>query len=132
MAEAIAGVTSTGKRKTAIARVSMQLGAGNVLVNGRTADDYFPREVSRIIVQQPFEASSTVGRYDVVASVRGGGLAGQADALRHGISRALEKMDPTLRPVLKKQGLLTRDARKKERKKYGQRGARARYQFSKR
>ena len=132
MAEAIAMVTSTGKRKTAIARVRLQLGAGNITVNGRTLEDYFPREASRMVINQPLEVVNGVGRYDISAHVGGGGLSGQADALRHGIARALEKFDETLRAPLKKKGFLTRDARKKERKKYGQRGARARFQFSKR
>ena len=132
MAEEITIVSTTGKRKTAIARVRLQPGAGKIVVNGRTLEDYFPREASRMIIHQPFEATSGVGRYDVTATVRGGGLSGQADALRHGISRALEKFDETLRASLKKKGFLTRDARKKERKKYGQKGARARFQFSKR
>ena len=132
MPDAIPILTSTGRRKTAIAQVRMKLGNGNVLVNGKPMDEYFPREVLLMRIQQPFEATSCEGRYDVVAKIRGGGIAGQADALRHGISRALEKADPTLRPSLKRKGFLTRDARKKERKKYGQKGARARYQFSKR
>ncbi len=132
MAEATAIVTSTGKRKTAIARVRLQPGAGNITVNGRTLEDYFPREASRMIIHQPLEVVNGVGRYDVSAHVGGGGLSGQADALRHGIARALEKFDESLRAPLKKKGFLTRDARKKERKKYGQRGARARFQFSKR
>ena len=132
MAEATAIVTSTGKRKTAIARVRLQLGGGHITVNGRTLEDYFPREASRMIIHQPLEVVNGVGRYDVKAHVGGGGLSGQADALRHGIARALEKFDETLRAPLKKKGFLTRDARKKERKKYGQRGARARFQFSKR
>jgi len=125
-------VVATGKRKTAIARIRMRLGTGNVLVNGRPIDEYFPREVLRMRIQQAFEAAGSEGRYDVAANVSGGGIAGQADAVRHGIARALEKSDPQLRSALKRKGLLTRDARKKERKKYGQRGARARYQFSKR
>jgi small subunit ribosomal protein S9 len=125
-------VTATGKRKTAIARVRMKLGTGQVLVNGRPMAEYFPREVLHMRILTPFEAVTAEGRYDVSARITGGGIAGQADALRHGISRALEKADATLRPALKKRGLLTRDARKKERKKYGQRGARRRFQFSKR
>jgi small subunit ribosomal protein S9 len=125
-------VTATGKRKSAVARVFLKFGSGNVLVNGKPVDEYFTRDVSRILIRQPFEASSTVGRYDVMAKVRGGGTSGQADAVRHGIARALEKIDPTLRISLKRKGFLTRDARKKERKRYGQKGARARYQFSKR
>lgn len=125
-------VFATGKRKTAVARVRLKLGNGNVLVNGRPAAEYFPREILLMRIQQPFEATGVEGRYDVTASIRGGGISGQADALCHGISRALEKSDPTMRAPLKRKGFLTRDARKKERKKYGQKGARARYQFSKR
>ncbi len=132
MPEAPSVAVATGKRKTAVARVRLQLGNGNMLVNGKPVDEYFTREVLRIIVVQPFEATNGVGRFDVQASVAGGGISGQADAVRHGISRALEKFDPALRPTLKRGGFLTRDARKKERKKYGQRGARARFQFSKR
>ena len=132
MVEAAQIVTATGKRKTAIARVRMQLGTGNVLVNGKPMDEYFAREVLRTVVKQAFEAANAMERYDVIAKVHGGGTSGQADAVRHGIARALEKTDPTLRTALKKKGLLTRDARKKERKKYGQKGARARFQFSKR
>ena len=132
MAEAAGTVTATGKRKTAIARVRLMPGTGTITVNGRTIEDYFPREASRMIIHQAFEAVNGAGRYDVAANIGGGGLSGQADALRHGIARALEKFDPGNRPNLKKQGLLTRDARKKERKKYGQKGARARFQFSKR
>ncbi len=125
-------VGATGKRKTAVARVRLQPGNGTITVNGRALEDYFPREASRMIIHQPFEAVSGVGRYDIHANVAGGGLSGQADALRHGIARALEKFDEGNRPALKKKGMLTRDARKKERKKYGQKGARARFQFSKR
>jgi small subunit ribosomal protein S9 len=125
-------VYATGKRKTAVARVRIKPGTGQILCNGRTMAEYFPREVLHMRVQTPFEVSGSDGRWDVVATLTGGGIAAQADALRHGISRALEKVDAALRPVLKRHGLLTRDARKKERKKYGQRGARARYQFSKR
>ena len=110
----------------------MKLGTGNVVVNGKPLSEYFTRDISRMLIEQPFEASSTAGRYDVTAKVHGGGISGQADAVRHGISRALEKIDPTLRGPLKRKGFLTRDARKKERKKYGQKGARARFQFSKR
>ncbi len=132
MAEAAAVITTTGKRKSAIARVRLTLGSGTITVNGRALDNYFPREASRMIIHQPFEAVSGMGRYDIVANIHGGGLSGQADALRHGISRALEKLDSANRPTLKKKGMLTRDARKKERKKYGQKGARARFQFSKR
>ena len=132
MSEPAALASATGKRKTAIARVTLKPGTGNVLVNGKTMDDYFPRETLRMVIREPFEAANAASRYDVVAQVRGGGVAGQADAVRHGIARALERFDETLRQPLKRKGLLTRDARKKERKKYGQRGARARFQFSKR
>ena len=132
MAEAEAVVAATGRRKTAIARVRLSMGAGTITVNGRTLEDYFPREASRMIIHQPFETVNGMGRYDIIANIHGGGLSGQADALRHGISRALEKFDETNRASLKKKGMLTRDARKKERKKYGQKGARARFQFSKR
>jgi small subunit ribosomal protein S9 len=125
-------VNATGKRKTAIARVRMRLGTGQVLVNGRPMAEYFPREVLLMRIHEPFEATSAEGRYDVVANISGGGISAQADALRHGISRALEKVDRDLRPPLKRKGFLTRDSRKKERKKYGQKGARARFQFSKR
>jgi small subunit ribosomal protein S9 len=125
-------ITATGKRKTAVARVRLLPGSGNMLVNGRPVDEYFPREALRGLVAQPMAACNAVGRYDVHASLHGGGIAGQAGALRHGIARALEKLDPTQRTTLKKGGHLTRDSRKKERKKYGQRGARARFQFSKR
>ena len=123
---------ATGRRKHAVARVWIQPGSGKILVNERTLEGYFGRETSRMVFRQALELTETSGSLDVVASVRGGGLSGQADALRHGISRALCKLNVELRPVLKKAGYLTRDARAKERKKYGQRGARARFQFSKR
>ena len=122
----------TGKRKTAVARVRMRLGTGQILVNGRPATEYFPREALVGLVNQPIEVAGVGGRYDVIASIKGGGVSGQAGALRHGIARAIERLDPSQRVALKRGGLLTRDARKKERKKYGQRGARARFQFSKR
>jgi len=125
-------IQATGRRKRAVARVRLTPGSGTITVNGRTLEDYFPREVSRMIIHQPFETVNGMGRYDVHANITGGGLSGQADALRHSISRALEKFDEGNRAALKKRGLLTRDARKKERKKYGQKGARARFQFSKR
>ena len=128
----LTNAAATGKRKSAIARVTLKLGTGHVLVNGRTLEDYFPRESLRMLVRQPLETVNAVGTYDVVARITGGGVTGQAGALRHGIARALEKLDVGLRPPLKRGGFLTRDARKKERKKYGQRGARARFQFSKR
>ncbi len=123
---------ATGKRKTAIARVRLKLGAGSIVVNGKAIVEYFPREVHQMMIREPLEATDSISRYDVSATIRGGGPMGQAGALRHGISRAIEKLDPAQRPALKTRGLLTRDARKKERKKYGQRGARARFQFSKR
>jgi small subunit ribosomal protein S9 len=129
---AAALATATGKRKTSVARVRLKLGSGQILVNGRTLEEYFPREALQTAARQPLEAANVSTTFDVVALLAGGGIAGQAGALRHGIARALEKTDPTLRPVLKRGGFLTRDARKKERKKYGQRGARARFQFSKR
>jgi small subunit ribosomal protein S9 len=132
LSDAATETWSTGRRKTAVARVRMKLGAGNVLVNGRALEEYFPRESLVRQIAQPFEEANAVGRYDVVANIQGGGPTGQAGALRHGIARALEKLDPAQRASLKRAGLLTRDARKKERKKYGQRGARARFQFSKR
>jgi len=125
-------VVSTGKRKTAVARVRLRLGSGSIRVNGKPVDEYFTREVLRILVRQPLESTNATTRFDVNANVGGGGPAGQAGALRHGIARALEKFDTSVRPSLKRGGFLTRDARKKERKKYGQRGARARFQFSKR
>lgn len=123
---------TTGRRKTAIARIRLRLGSGQIQVNGKPVDEYFTREVLRILVRQPLESINGTGRFDIIANVVGGGPAGQAGALRHGIARALDRFDGTVRPTLKRGGFLTRDARKKERKKYGQRGARARYQFSKR
>ncbi len=132
MAEALNAKPATGKRKTAVARVLLKPGTGAIVVNGRVIDEYFGREVLRLVVRQPLDLVNASTRYDIAASVHGGGPTGQAGALRHGISRALCVLDPGLRPQLKRGGFLTRDARKKERKKYGQRGARARFQFSKR
>jgi len=123
---------ATGRRKHAVARVWMQPGNGKIDINHRTLEDYFGRETSRMVFRQPLELTETSGRYDVYVNVSGGGLSGQADAIRHGISRVLIKIDAAYRGALKKAGYLTRDARAKERKKYGQRGARARFQFSKR
>ena len=123
---------ATGRRKEAIARVWMSPGTGQFSINERTLDDYFGRATSRMVVRQPLELTETVGRYDIFVNVCGGGLAGQADAIRHGISRGLCRINETFRPVLKKAGYLTRDARIKERKKYGQPGARKRFQYSKR
>ena len=132
MAEVQSAVPRTGKRKTAVARIRLKLGTGQILVNGRVLDEYFGRESLRTLVKQPLDVVNATTRYDVAASVRGGGPTGQAGALRHGIARALCDLDGGVRPQLKRAGFLTRDARKKERKKYGQRGARARFQFSKR
>jgi small subunit ribosomal protein S9 len=122
----------TGRRKTAAARVYLRPGSGNVKVNGRTLDEYFPNEVLKMIIKQPLLLTETSERFDIQVSVEGGGSAGQAGAIRHGISRALLEYNGELRDRLKSAGLLTRDPRKKERKKYGQKGARARFQFSKR
>ena len=125
-------IYATGRRKHAVARVWMQPGSGKIDINRRTLEEYFGRETSRMVFRQPLELTETSGRFDVYVTVCGGGLSGQADAIRHGISRSLIKIDPAFRGALKKAGYLTRDARAKERKKYGQRGARARFQFSKR
>ncbi len=123
---------ATGKRKNAIARVWIKPGSGNVTVNGRDVERFFARPVLRMIINQPFEVAGRAGQYDVICTVSGGGLSGQAGAVRHGISRALTYYEPALRPVLKKGGFLTRDARVVERKKYGRRKARRSFQFSKR
>jgi small subunit ribosomal protein S9 len=123
---------ATGRRKHAVARVWLQPGSGKIAINDRSLEEYFGRETSRMVFRQALELTETSGQFDVFVNVRGGGLSGQADAIRHGISRTLIKIDPAHRPALKKAGYLTRDARAKERKKYGQRGARARFQFSKR
>lgn len=124
--------SATGRRKEAAARVHLTSGDGTITVNGRAIEVYFKREVLRMILAQPFEAGEVQGQYNVNASVRGGGLSGQAGAVRHGLARALCMANPQLRPALKKAGLLTRDARAVERKKYGRPGARKRFQFSKR
>jgi small subunit ribosomal protein S9 len=124
--------TATGKRKNAIARVRLTLGSGAITVNGRNMDEYFPRDALQIMVRQPLTDVDALERYDIIANIHGGGVAGQAGALRHGIARAIEKLDPAQRLTLKRAGYLTRDSRRKERKKYGQKGARARFQFSKR
>ena len=123
---------ATGKRKTAIARVWLSAGSGQVVVNDRPADQYFERETSIMVMKQALELIEALDQFDVWATVRGGGHSAQAEAMRHGISRALIAMDPEKRSVLKRAGFLTRDARKKERKKYGQPGARKRFQYSKR
>jgi len=122
----------TGRRKTSVARVRLVPGTGKFTLNGRPLEDYFQTEVLQMTVREPFEVTETVGRYDVLARINGGGTSGQAGALRHGISRALEGEDPEWRPLLKKAGLLTRDARKVERKKYGLKKARKAPQYSKR
>ncbi len=123
---------ATGKRKNAVARVWIKPGPGRVSVNGRNGDDYFARPVLRMIIKQPFVVAERVGQYDIVCTVKGGGLSGQAGAVRHGISRALVNYEPGLRPILKRGGFLTRDSRVVERKKYGKRKARRSFQFSKR
>jgi small subunit ribosomal protein S9 len=123
---------ATGKRKTAVARVFLKPGKGEYSINGRTIENYFPRETSRMIIAQPLEIVDKTTSFDIVCTVQGGGISAQAEAVRHGISRALLKLESELRPPLKKAGLLTRDSRKKERKKPGQPGARKRFQYSKR
>jgi small subunit ribosomal protein S9 len=123
---------ATGKRKNAIARVWLSAGSGKIVVNDRALDEYFGRQTSRMVLLQPFELTQTLGRFDIMASVHGGGLSGQAGAIKHGISKALLTIDPAFRSILKSAGFLTRDSRVKERKKYGKRGARASFQFSKR
>jgi small subunit ribosomal protein S9 len=130
--QATARFYGTGRRKCSVARVWLQAGDGKILVNDRPADDFFPRPPLKMILEQPFKAAGLEGKCDVVATVAGGGMTGQAGAIRLGISRALLAMDQALRTPIKKAGLLTRDPRVKERRKYGQKGARARFQFSKR
>ncbi len=122
----------TGRRKSSISRTRLYQGKGEITINGRSLEDYFPRATLQMVIRQPLVLTKTREQFDIRARIDGGGLAGQAQALRHGISRALLEFNPELRGVLKKAGLLTRDARVKERKKYGLRGARARYQYSKR
>jgi len=122
----------TGKRKTSVARVFLRPGKGGATVNGRPLEEYFTTVDQRKLVVEPLQVTENVENFDLYITVKGGGLSGQAGAVRHGIAKALVDFDPDLRGVLKEQGLLTRDARKKERKKPGQRGARARFQFSKR
>ncbi|NOZ26120.1 MAG: 30S ribosomal protein S9 [Nitrospirae bacterium] len=123
---------ATGRRKTSVARVILKPGTGRVEVNNRPIEKYFPRETLRMVVRQPLELAGMYNKLDVKVTVSGGGLSGQAGAVRHGIARALLNVDSDLRPKLKKEGLLTRDPRMRERKKYGQKGARKRFQFSKR
>ncbi len=122
----------TGKRKTAIARVWLKPGEGKAIINKRLSDQYFGRETAKMVIQQPFELTETQNQFDLVANVRGGGMSGQADAIKHGIAKALLEYDSNLRDILKREGFITRDSRVKERKKYGKRGARASYQYSKR
>ena len=123
---------ATGRRKSATARVYMRAGNGQFVVNKRPLDEFFSRETSKMILRQPLQLVEMAGSVDIKVTVRGGGMSGQAGAIKHGISRALIKLNPEFRGVLKKSGFLTRDARIKERKKYGQPGARKRFQFSKR
>ncbi len=122
----------TGRRKHSVARVRLVPGEGNIVINRREISDYFGLETLKLIVKQPLALTQTLGKYDVLVNAHGGGIAGQAGAIRHGISRALLKADPELRPILKKEGFLTRDPRMKERKKYGLKAARRAPQFSKR
>ena len=123
---------ATGRRKTAIARTWIKPGSGEIVINNRPIEEYFPIETIRTDLIQPFKLTNTFGSYDVKATVVGGGIAGQADAVRHGITRALVSVNPDFRLALKRAGFIKRDPRVKERKKYGQKGARARFQFSKR
>ncbi len=122
----------TGRRKTSTARVYLRPGSGVITVNKRDFNSYFPNEALQMIIRQPLRLTETVEKFDILVNVDGGGTAGQAGAVRHGITRALIEFNSHLRPTLKKAGLITRDPRRKERKKYGQKGARARFQFSKR
>ena len=122
----------TGRRKTSTARVYLRPGTGQVRVNRKTFEEYFPNQTLRMVINQPFQLTGTVEKFDVIVNVAGGGPAGQAGAIRHGITRALMEFNADLRPTLKQAGLVTRDPRIKERKKYGQKGARKRFQFSKR
>ncbi len=126
------GAYGTGRRKSSVARVWLRPGEGKLLVNDRPVDEFFPRPTLKMLLAQPLKVVGVEGKFDVMANVSGGGASGQAGAIRLGIARALVQLDETTRTGLKKAGLLTRDPRVKERKKYGQRGARARFQFSKR
>lgn len=129
---ALVSYYGTGRRKTSVARVRLVPGEGNIIVNGRELKEYFGLRTLELIIKQPLNLTETIGKYDVIAKVAGGGLSGQAGAIRHGISRALLKLDLELRPTLKKAGFLTRDPREKERRKYGLKKARKASQFSKR
>jgi len=126
------GFYATGRRKESVARVWLKPGTGVMTINGRSMDDYFGRETSKMVINQPLEVLEQLGKVDMTVNVRGGGLSGQAGAIRHGLARALCVWNPEFRPAMKKAGFLTRDARVVERKKYGQPGARRRFQFSKR
>ena len=130
MAEAL--TRATGRRKSSVCRARLVPGTGRCEINGRPLEDYFPSATHRMILTEPLRLTNTEGRYDVIAKLEGGGVAGQAGALRHALSRALADLDPDLRPILKKQGFLTRDAREKERRKYGLKKARKAPQYSKR
>jgi small subunit ribosomal protein S9 len=123
---------ATGRRKTAVARIWLTPGTGKIIINGRDDENYFSRPTARMVIRQPFEELEQHEKFDVLATVRGGGISSQAGAIRHGITRALMDINGEWRPPLKAAGYVTRDPRKKERKKYGMKGARARYQFSKR
>jgi small subunit ribosomal protein S9 len=123
---------TVGRRKESVARVRLMPGTGNITINGRTMDEDFGRETSKMILVEPLKLVDQVGKVDIFVNAKGGGLSGQAGAIRHGISRALCELNPEFRPVLKKAGFMTRDARAVERKKYGRPGARKRFQFSKR
>ena len=122
----------TGRRKTSTARVYLRPGTGEIRINRKTFDQYFPNQALRMVIRQPLTLTDTASKFDIVVNVAGGGPAGQAGAVRHGITRALMEFNADLRPALKDAGLVTRDPRAKERKKYGQKGARKRFQFSKR
>ena len=125
-------IHAVGKRKNSIARIYLRPGTGKIIINSREFEDYFPVEISRMIIRQPLELVNVGPDHDIHVNVQGGGIFGQAGAIKQGLSKALLQLNPDFRPVLKKAGFLTRDARIKERKKYGQKGARARYQYSKR
>jgi small subunit ribosomal protein S9 len=131
MATTQANIT-VGRRKEAVARVRLAPGTGNITINGKSMDQYFGRETSKMILVEPLKLVDQMGKLDIHARATGGGLSGQAGAIRHGISRALCELNPEFRPILKKAGFMTRDARAVERKKYGRPGARKRFQFSKR
>ena len=125
-------VCETGRRKTSVARVSIKPGDGKIYINNRELSDYFPRETGAMIIRQPLEVTDSLGKYDISVNVSGGGISGQAGAIRHGIARSLAKLDPSCHLSLRKQLFLTRDSRMVERKKYGRPGARKKFQFSKR